>query len=152
MNELNNSGDTGENKPAIPTPKIKKFLYINRRAPHGTNYAHEGLEMALMGAAYDQEVVMVYLDDGVFQLRRGQDTAEIGTKNFSATYRALPDYEVRQVLVEKKSLAERGMSKADLMELVCEDEDDGAPTSLIQLVDESQLREMIDQADVVLNF
>ena len=28
---------------------VKKFLYINRRAPHGTIYAHEALEVVLIG-------------------------------------------------------------------------------------------------------
>ena len=96
---------------------IKKFLYVNRRAPHGSNYDQEGLEVALIGAAFDQEVYMAYVDDGVFQLKKGQDTSEIGTKNFSATYGALGDYEVKKVYVEKESLAKRGLQESDLMEL-----------------------------------
>lgn len=132
---------------------VKKFLYINRRAPHGSNYAQEGLEVALIGAAFDQDVVMAYIDDGVFQLRKGQDTAEIGTKNFSPTYRALGDFEVQKVYVEKESLARRGMTESDLMELVYEDEeDDWAEKPLIKFVNESEMRDIIDDADVVMNF
>ena len=101
-----------------PTPAVKKFLYITRRAPHGTNYAQEGLEVALIGAAFDQEVAIACVDDGVFQLKAGQDTAAAGVKNFSAAYRALGDYEVRRVYVEKESLADRGLEPGDLMELV----------------------------------
>ena len=51
---------------------IKKFLYINRRAPHGTIYAHEALETVLIGAAFEQDVTLVFLDDGVFQLKKNQ--------------------------------------------------------------------------------
>ena len=132
---------------------VKKFLYINRRAPHGSNYAQEGLEVALIGAAFDQDVAMAYVDDGVFQLRKGQDTGEIGTKNFSPTYRALGDFEVQKVYVEKESLARRGMTEADLMELVYEDEDDDwEEKPLIKLVDESEMRDIIEDADVVMNF
>jgi tRNA 2-thiouridine synthesizing protein C len=132
---------------------IKKFLYINRRAPHGSNYAQEGLEVALVGAAFDQDVAMAYIDDGVFQLKKGQDTSEIGTKNFSPTYRALGDYEVQKVYVEKESLARRGLAVHDLMDLVWEDEDDDwAEKPLIQLVSESELRDIIEQSDVVMNF
>ena len=133
--------------------KVKKFLYINRRAPHGTNYAQEGLEVALIGAAFDQDVAMAYVDDGVFQLKTGQDTGAIGTKNFSATYRALGDYEVKRVYVERESLALRGLSEDDLMELVWEDEDDDwAEKPLISVVDSGELAALIDGADVVLNF
>lgn len=132
---------------------IKKFLYINRRAPHGSNYAQEGLEVALIGAAFDQEVYMAYVDDGVFQLKQGQDTSEIGTKNFSATYGALGDYEVKKVYVEKESLAKRGLEESGLMELVWEDEDeDWAEKPLISLVSASELQDIIDEADVIMNF
>ena len=65
---------------------VKKYLYINRRAPHGTIYAHEALETVLIGAAFEQDVTLVFIDDGVFQLKKNQDTSEIGTKNFSKTF------------------------------------------------------------------
>ena len=79
----------------------KKFLYVNRKAPYGTIYALESLEVVLIGAAFDQDVSLAFLDDGVFQLTKGQDTKEIGLKNFSATFRALGDYEVTKLYVEK---------------------------------------------------
>ena len=132
---------------------IKKFLYINRRAPHGSNYAQEGLEVALIGAAFDQDVAMAYIDDGVFQLKTDQDTSEIGTKNFSATYRALGDYEVKKIYVEKESLEQRGLSQEDLMPLVYEDEDDDwEEKPLIEVVSATALQDIIEQSDVVLNF
>lgn len=132
---------------------VKNFLYINRRAPHGSNYAQEGLEVALIGAAFEQDVAMAYLDDGVFQLKNNQDTADIGTKNFSATYRALGDYDVQKVYVERESLEKRGMSEDDLMPLVYEDEDDDwEEKPLIKVVSEAELRDIINQSDVILNF
>ena len=42
----------------------KKMMYVNRRAPHGTIYAHEALEVVLVGAAFDQDVSVVFLDKG----------------------------------------------------------------------------------------
>lgn len=133
--------------------KIKKFLYINRRAPHGSNYAQEGLEVALIGAAFEQDVAMAYIDDGVFQLKTDQDTSDIGTKNFSATYRALGDYEVKKIYVERESLEQRGLSQDDLMPLVYEDEDDDwEEKPLISVVSASELQDVIEQSDVVLNF
>ena len=54
-------------------------MYINRRPPHGTIYAVESLEVVLIGAAFDQAVSLAFLDDGVFQLKAGQDTSEIGS-------------------------------------------------------------------------
>ena len=133
--------------------KIKKFLYVNRRAPHGSNYAQEGLEVALIGAAFDQQVSMAYIDDGVFQLKQGQDTSGIGTKNFSATFGALGDYDITKIYVEQESLAARGLELDDLMPLTYEDEDDDwEEKSSIVLIDSEQLKQIIADSDVVLNF
>ena len=132
---------------------VKKFMYLNRRAPHGSNYAQEGLEVALIGAAFDQSVSIAFIDDGVFQLKAGQDTVALGVKNFTATYRALGDYEVKKIYVERESLAQRGLSADDLMPLVYEDEDDDWATKpLVQIVDKDALADLIEQQDVLLNF
>jgi tRNA 2-thiouridine synthesizing protein C len=48
--------------------ETKKFMYINRKAPYGTIYAWESLEVVLIGAAFEQDVSLAFLDDGVFQL------------------------------------------------------------------------------------
>ena len=131
----------------------KKFLYINRKAPYGTIYALESLEVVLIGAAFEQEVSLAFLDDGVFQLVEGQDTAGVGMKNFSKTYRALGDFEVRKLYVERESLAERGLSQADLMPIVYEDEnEDYAEKPSIHLVDRAEMARLIGESDVVLSF
>ena len=49
----------------------KKFLYVNRRAPYGTIYALESLEVVLIGAAFEQDVSLAFLGDGVYQLAKG---------------------------------------------------------------------------------
>ena len=95
--------------------EAKKFLYVNRRAPYGTIYALESLEVVLIGAAFDQDVSLAFIDDGVFQIAKGQDTKSLGVKNFSPTYRALGDYGVTKLYVEKESLAERGLTEDDLI-------------------------------------
>jgi tRNA 2-thiouridine synthesizing protein C len=95
-------------------PVCKKFMYVNRRAPHGSIYAQEALEAVLTGAAFNQDVSVVFLDDGVYQIRKGQDTTAIGTKNFSKSFCALEMYNVKKLFVEKESLEARGMSEDDL--------------------------------------
>ena len=131
----------------------KKFMYINRKAPYGTIYAWESLEVVLIGAAFEQDVSLAFMDDGVFQLTKGQDTTGIGMKNFSPTYAALGDYEVTKIYVEKESLEERGLSLEDLQHLVWEDEDDDwAEKDSIRLVSRSELAEVIAGQDVLFNF
>lgn len=131
----------------------KKFLYLNRRAPYGTIYALESLEVVLIGAAFDQDVSLAFLDDGVYQLVKGQDTKAIGMKNFSPTFRALGDYEVTKLYVEKESLEERGLSADDLMEITYEDEDDDwAEKPSIQIVARSEFASIMAAQDVILSF
>jgi tRNA 2-thiouridine synthesizing protein C len=131
----------------------KKFLYVNRKAPHGSIYALESLEVVLIGAAFEQDVTLAFIDDGVYQLLKNQDTDAIGTKNFAPTFRALGDYDVNKIYVERESLELRGLSKDDLMPLTWEDEDDDwAEKDSIHVVGSAELAEIIEQQDVLLNF
>ncbi|MCU7930612.1 MAG: sulfurtransferase complex subunit TusC [Candidatus Thiodiazotropha sp. (ex Codakia rugifera)] len=133
--------------------QIKKFMYINRRAPYGTIYAWESLEVVLIGAAFDQDVSLAFMDDGVFQLVKGQDTADVEMKNFSPTYKALGDYDVTKLYVEKESLEERGLTLEDLMPLTYEDEDDDwAEKDSIRLVSRAEMADIMDEQDVFFSF
>jgi tRNA 2-thiouridine synthesizing protein C len=123
-----------ENGPEV----IKRFMYVNRRAPYGTIYALECLEVVLVAAAFDQDVSVVFLDDGVCQLKKNQDTTGIGMKNFSKTYGALDDYDVEKIYVEKESLDERGLTADDLV----------IP---VEVMAAEELREVMAQQDVVIS-
>ncbi len=118
---------------------IKKFMFVNRKPPHGTIYALESLEVVLITAAFDQDVSLVFLDDGVFQLRKGQQTKGIETKNFSPTYRALDGYDIEKLYVEKESLDARGMTEDDLLVDV-------------MVLDRKALGALMEEQDVVLSF
>ena len=132
---------------------VKKFLYVNRKAPYGTIYAQESLEVVLIGAAFDQDVSMAFLDDGVFQLTKGQDTKATGLKNFSPTFRALGDYEVTKLYVEQESLDERGLTLDDLQDIQYEDEDDDYEEKpSIIVVSRDQMADVMADQDVVLSF
>ena len=132
---------------------VKKFMYINRKAPYGTVYALESLEVVLIGAAFDQDVSLAFIGDGVYQLTKGQKTEGIGQKNFSPTFAALGDYDVNKIYIEKESLEERGLSLDDLQHLVWEDEDeDYAEKDSIRLVSRAELADVLDDQDIVLSF
>jgi tRNA 2-thiouridine synthesizing protein C len=132
---------------------IKKFLYVNRRAPHGSIYALESLEVVLIGAAFDQDVSLAFIDDGVYQLMQNQATSGIGMKNFSPTYKALGDYDVNKIYVEKESLEFRGLGKANLLPLTWEDEDDDwAEKDSIHVVSSEELSDIIESQDIIFNF
>ena len=116
---------------------VKKFMFLNRKAPYGTIYAMEILESVLISAVFDQDTSVVFMDDGVFQIKKDQDTKGIGMKNFSPTFRALDDYDVEKLYVEKESLEERGLTPDDLI----------VP---VQVLSKTELGKLIDEQDVVL--
>lgn len=117
----------------------KKFLYVNRRAPYGSIYALESLEVVLIGAAFEQDVSLAFLGDGVYQLAKGQDTKGLEVKNFSPTFRALEDYDVTKLYVEKEALEARGLTAADLV----------VP---VEVVDAGRIAEIMEEQDVILSF
>jgi tRNA 2-thiouridine synthesizing protein C len=139
--------------PEIDTNVKKKFMYVNRKAPYGTIYALEALEVVLISAAFEQDVSLAFLDDGVYQLMKGQNTSGIGMKNFSPTFRALGDYEITKLYVEQESLDERGLQPEDLLEVTYEDENENfAVKPSVRIVSRSELTEIMAQQDVLLNF
>ena len=132
---------------------VKKFLYLNRKAPYGTIYAWESLEVVLIGAAFDQEVSLMFVDDGVYQLVKGQDTSGIGMKNFSPTYRTLGDYEVKNIYVDQDSLASRGLTHDDLVQIAWEDWESGEEKeNIVEVVDSTRVTELMEESDVIFSF
>ena len=117
----------------------KKFMYVNRKAPYGTVYALESLEVVLIGAAFEQDVSLAFADDGIYQITKGQDTDGIKMKNFSPTYRALEMYDVEKLYVEKESMEERGMTEDDLI----------VP---VEVKTAAELQDMFEDQDVILSF
>ena len=117
----------------------KRFLYVNRRAPYGSVYALESLEVVLIGAAFEQDVSLAFLGDGVYQLAKGQDTKGLEMKNFSPTFRALEDYDVTKLYVEEEALQARGLSEADLV----------VP---VEVVSAERMGEIMEAQDVILSF
>ncbi len=94
---------------------VKKIMHVMRRAPHGTIYTYEGLEMILIMASYDQDITVVFIDDGVYALKKDQDTSAIGIKGFAKTFLALDGYDVEKLYVDQQSLEERGLTEDDLV-------------------------------------
>ena len=119
--------------------RIKKVMFVNRKAPYGTIYALESLEVVLITATFDQDVSLVFLDDGVYEIVKGQNPKGIGIKNHSPTYRALDGYDVEKLYVERESLDARGLTEEDLIVDVT-------------VLEAGELGQLMAAQDVVLSF
>ena len=118
---------------------IKKFMMVNRKAPYGTVYALESLEVVLFAAAFEQDVSLAFLDDGVYQLKKGHQTKGVEMKAFEKTYGALEDYDVTKLYVDQESLAGRGLTADDLC----------VP---VEIMSRADLGKRMEEQDVLLSF
>ncbi len=125
-------------KTTCPVP-LRSSPSLIAKAPYGTIYALESLEVVLISAAFDQDVSLVFADDGVYQLKKGQGTKAVGMKNFSPTYRALEGYDIEKLYVEKESMEARGLTADDLIVDV-------------EVLSADEMATLLEEQDVVLSF
>lgn len=93
---------------------MKSLLIINRHPP-ARQQAREALDVALSAAAFGVPCGILFMDDGVFQLMKGQDAAQIAQKSLAANLQALSLYGVEDILVCQHSLGERGLQSNQCM-------------------------------------
>lgn len=118
---------------------MKKILFINHQTPYGNNCAQEALDMLLMASTFAQDLNVLFLDEGVWQLRKDQNPTDINAKNFSVTYKALSLYDIEKVYVEKASLTKRSLTVDDLL----------IP---VELLTTEQIAELMSQQDHIVSF
>ncbi len=94
--------------------KPKTLAFLCRRTPWGSGHAAEMLEAVLISGAFDQEVHLAFLDDGVYQLVAGQKPELLGRRPLDEGFGELADLDIEHIWVERESLAERGLDAATL--------------------------------------
>jgi len=85
-----------------------------RSPPHNGIQLQEQLDVILTTAAFDQHVALLFLDDGVFQLMKGQHPEKQGLKDTSSIFDALKIYDINDFFAEVESLQERGLKPSNL--------------------------------------
>lgn len=117
----------------------KSFLFILSRSPYAGFHANEAIDAVLASAAYDADVSVLFLDDGVFQLLGPQNLETLPHKNVAKKLSALTMYGVDKVYVSETALLQRGIEQ-DALCIPC------------TTVPDSDIRPMLDQHDVLINF
>lgn len=85
-----------------------------RSPPHNGIRLQETLDLILTSAAFDQHVAVLFLDDGVFQLMKGQQPEKQALKDTASIFNALEIYDINELYTEVESLQERGLKPGDL--------------------------------------
>jgi tRNA 2-thiouridine synthesizing protein C len=114
------------------------ILVITRSAPYGSSAARDALDVALTCSVFEQPVSLLFLDDAVFQLLKGQSPGGIGQKNLNAVQQSLPLYDIDRLYVGARALAERGLHASDLI----------LP---VQTIDEAELASLLADHTTVLS-
>ncbi len=87
---------------------------LMRKAPYGSAYSAEGIRSVIGLGAFELDVSLVFVDDGVYVLVKGQDPTEIEAKPLGEAFSRLSDFGVTKLYVHEGSLKERGLKVEDL--------------------------------------
>lgn len=118
--------------------QAKTLTFISRHGPYDGDRARACLDMVMAAAVFDQTIHYVFMDDGVWQLRRNQQAEAIHARSLSANMGALPLYGVEKVYADARALTQRGLDVDDLV----------LPAVA---ADEATIRELIDASDQVFS-
>ena len=133
--------DSPKSNPAKSDPAKSpvKLLYIVTHAPYSNAQGQEALDAILIGASFEQQVSVLFVHDGVFQIKSAQNSEGSSLKMFTKTYKALADFGVEKAYVHNLSLVARGLSQSDL-------------SINTQQLNSDQLTDLIAQQDRVFTF
>ncbi|MFM2485517.1 sulfurtransferase complex subunit TusC [Celerinatantimonas yamalensis] len=118
---------------------MSSMLFIMTHPPHGSSDAREGLDAILAASAVCDDIRVLFDADGVWQLCQGQQPEAILQRHIEPTYAMLELYDIEQLYVSKQALKQRHLD-IDVLAL--------AP----QVVDTSQLKQLLHHSDIVLRF
>jgi len=100
------------------TTNSQDILILQRQAPYGSSLAREGIDYALTSAAYDQNISILFLGDGVFQTLKNQDSTGIQLKNHGSALEVLPLYEIENLYVIEEDLRARGLTTDQVLDSI----------------------------------
>jgi len=128
--------------PEMPTEGAaeRPILLMFRRPPYGTVFPAEGLRMAEALLAFQMPVKAVFLEDGVFNLVKGQGNTTLGFGDLGSAFAGLVAAGLRELLVVQEDLSDRRVRIEDLVD---------APVRAIRV---TELRALVDEAKVVMPF
>ena len=92
----------------------KRLLLLCRRAPYTGHLARAGLDAALAAAVFDQDLSVLFMDEGIWQLLPDQHSVEIDCKSIAGTLDSMPLYDIESFYVDAEALHLRGVEAAAL--------------------------------------
>lgn len=103
---------------AAPSPQsqtAKKLLFRLSKPPYGRSQAREALDAVLAAAAFEQDVSVLFVGDGLYQLLKNQKPGEIDQKNFAASFGLFGLYGITQIYAPDADLKARNLTPDTLL-------------------------------------
>lgn len=118
---------------------FSKILFLIRKSPYGTSHIKEAIDAILAALTLDITVTVIFIDDGVWQLKSQQQSAALQEKNFTATFKALPEFGNITLYVESESLIRHDLVITDLFLPIKE-------------INRNTLNQLFSEQDLLLTF
>ena len=115
------------------------LLVIIRHAPHGSNWLREGLDAALVAAAFGQPVHLLFMGQGILALMKEQSGGAPGQKATLPTIDMLEMYDIDKLWVAEEALQAFHIPADKLVEGV-------------SVITEQDIPVLLQQHDSILNF
>ena len=112
---------------------------LMRKAPYGSVYTAEGFRTIMGVAVFEMDISVVFVDDGVYALVKGQNPEKLDMKPLGDGFPMLSDFGVKKFYVHEESLTNRGLTTDDLV----------IP---VEVVDGAQVAEILAAAGKVVPF
>ena len=93
---------------------MKKIAIINRQSTFNRPTPRESLDLALIFGAFEQQVTVIFIDDGVYQLLDNQNPELIDNKDYLATMKAFELYDIEHIVASFDDMTCRGIADKPL--------------------------------------
>jgi tRNA 2-thiouridine synthesizing protein C len=91
------------------------LTYIFSSTPHSTSSGREGLDALLAASAYCEDIRVIFMGDGVYQLLKNQETQRILSKDYAPLFKLMELYDVDSIYICERSMKERGLVSSDFL-------------------------------------
>lgn len=115
----------------------KTLVFVFRQSPAMGESAKEGLDALLAAAAFEQNVIPIFINQGVWQLQSDMSLDTLNITNIDKQLSALPLYDVNSLYVHRASFEKAGVVTQH---------------KNIHWLDDDELALLLAQADQVFTF
>jgi len=112
---------------------------LMRKAPYGSVYTAEGFRSMMGIGVFEMDINVVFAEDGVYALVKGQDPGELDMKPLGDGFPMLSEFGVEKFYVHDRSLSERGLAPDDLV-------------MDVEILDDAQVADVLSSSGIVLPF